>query len=633
MQTPAYGLGSLHKKSWRSIAALFFLVAWSLACLSYCTQAIAEAYGYHPAFGTPVRGSWYWPWACVVWLRAMPDLRTGAEDIISNTIMIFSAPFGVYVFFTLVFGRKVNAKDDVHGTARWANKEDIEKTELLSGEGVYVGGWKDKGFLGFKYLRYLRDNSPSHVLAFAPTRSGKGIGLVLPTLLSWLYSSITLDIKGENYALTAGYRQKVLKHRVFRFEPTDTTGTSARFNPLSEVRLDTLNAIADVQNICAMIMDPDGKGLNNYFEKAGDGFLVGALLHTLVIKRAEGKIATMADVVECVADERFEDIYEFLRSVLDTQHRDLLQEAGIDKAVAEHIHKAVHSAIAECNAKADRELSGVVSSAMTNLRLYRDPIVAANTSTSDFTIHDLMNADDPVDLYLVVRPSDIDRLRPLMRLFLNIALRRLTESMQFAEGRSVSAHKHKLLLMMDEFTALGRLEIFQRALAFMGGYGIKAYLIVQDLTQLHEAYSKNESITSNCHTRIAFAPNNIDTANLLSAMTGKATVLSKKTSLSGRRSSHLGNATVSVSEISRPLLTAEECMRLPGPEKDSKGNIKKPGEMLIFSAGSPPVRGTQILYFKDPVFSARAKIPAPGQEPKSSKMDVGALFKTRNKAA
>jgi type IV secretion system protein VirD4 len=168
--------------------------------------------------------------------------------------------------------------------------------------------------------------------------------------------------------------------------------------------------------------------------------------------------------------------------------------------------------------------------------------------------------------------------------------------------------------MLDEFTAIGKLEIFERALAFMAGYGLKAFVVVQDIAQLHQAYGRDESVMSNCHVRIAFAPNRIETAKLLSDMTGKTTVVQKQRSRSGRLG-QLGSVSDSLRETGRPLLTPDECMRLRGIEKHGRKIV--PGEALIFSAGSPPIRGLQLLYFQDKELARRAAIPAPPVLPKS----------------
>lgn len=597
-----YGLKTKKKEGKFYYIFPFLFILWAVVCMSCATQSIAAAYNYHPGLGSPLIGNFYFPWKCFEWEKHIAGTKLAdTVDLIFGFFLITS----VATFF-LLLKKRPKGNTNLHGTAKWAKEKELQKMGLTADVGVYVGGIPTKGG-GVKYLVH---NGPEHVLAFAPTGSGKGVGLVIPSLLIWPESSLIFDIKGENYALTSGYRAKKLGHRVLRFDPADETFSYAAFNPLSEIRLASANAIADTQNIAGMICDPDGKGMKDYFSQAGYAFLTGLILHTIIVK--EG--ATLADVVaEITKEENDGDVKNLLYAIIDVDHADILLRRfpELEKNLAEKIKSTIDSYAGEAVIKADRELSGVVSTAITNLSLYRDPIVSKNTSRSDFTISDLMNSEKPVDLYLVVSPANLDRLRPLLRVFFNIALRRFTEKMEFEDGKFVATNKHKLLLMLDEFTSLGKLEIMQKALAYMRGYGVKAYIIVQDLTQLQEAYTKDESITSNCHVRIAYAPNKIETARLLSDMTGKTTVVEKKTSISGKRIGSLGNASVSISEVARPLLTPDECMRLPGAVKDKRGRIVSAGDMLVFVAGHNPVYGKQILYFKDPVLSERVKIKPP----------------------
>lgn len=224
-----------------------------------------------------------------------------------------------------------------------------------------------------------------------------------------------------------------------------------------------------------------------------------------------------------------------------------------------------------------------------------------------------MHYETPVNLYLVISPADIDRLRPLLRIFAAQLLGRFTERMEFAEGAAKAAYKHRLLLMLDEFTSLGKLTIIERAIAYMAGYGVKGYFIVQDTRQLNQAYGQDNALMANCHVRIAYAPNIPETAEYLSRLTGTTTVVDRKISVSG--SGRGRSRSVSVSETARPLLTPDECLRLPGPQKDAGGRVTAPGDMLIFTAGQPPIYGRQILYFLDPVFSQRARMPLPGWSP------------------
>jgi type IV secretion system protein VirD4 len=183
------------------------------------------------------------------------------------------------------------------------------------------------------------------------------------------------------------------------------------------------------------------------------------------------------------------------------------------------------------------------------------------------------------------------------------------------EGTDQKLNRHRLLLLIDEFPSLNRMEIFADALSYMAGYGMKAYLVTQDIRQIVDAYGTNESIVSNCHVRIAFAPNQFETAELLSKMTGTATVSKASYNFSGPRLSPvMGHINASVEHIERPLMTPDEVGRIKPPKKEGEGNaerIVEPGDMLIFVSGHHPILGTQMLYFSDPVLLSRARLDPP----------------------
>src|ERR1700693_5294976 len=204
------------------------------------------------------------------------------------------------------------------------------------------------------------------------------------------------------------------------------------------------------------------------------------------------------------------------------------------------------------------------------------------------------------------------RLRPLVRIVVNMIVRLLADKMEFENGRPKPAYKHKLLAMIDEFPALGKLEILQESLAFAAGYGIKCYLISQDINQLKSretAYGPDETITSNCHVQVAFPPNRLETAEHLSKLTGQTTIVKEQVTRSGRG---LGtHVSTTMQEVQRPLLTPDECLRMPGPQKDDHDRITAAGDMVVYCAGFPAIYGRQPLYFKDEVFAARAAITSP----------------------
>ncbi|MBV9510867.1 MAG: IncP-type conjugal transfer protein TraG, partial [Caulobacteraceae bacterium] len=355
-----------------------------------------------------------------------------------------------------------------YASSRWATRREIEAAGLFHGAGVFLGR------LGTDYLRH---DGPEHVMAFAPTRSGKGVGLVVPTLLTWTGSAVIHDIKGENWQLTAGWRAR-FSHCLL-FNPTDPR--SARYNPLLEVRKGP-DEVRDVQNIADILVDPEGAlERRSHWEKTSHSLLVGAILHVLYAEEDK----TLARVATFLSDPQ-RSFAHTLRRMMATNHL----------GTPEHpqVHPVVASAAREVLNKSENERSGVLSTAMSFLGLYRDPTVAATTAACDWRIADLVDAAAPVSLYLVIPPSDISRTKPLVRLVLNQIGRRLTERL---EGDPNKSRKHHLLMMLDEFPALGRLDFFETALAFMAGYGIRAYLIAQSLNQISKAYGETNAILDN----------------------------------------------------------------------------------------------------------------------------------------
>jgi len=436
----------------------------------------------------------------------------------------------IIVAVTMSVWRAREAKGiTTYGSARWAEETDIRRAGFFRPDGVLLGRWRGE---------YLRHDGPEHVLCFAPTRSGKGVGLVVPTLLAWSGSAIVHDIKGENWQLTAGWRARF--GRVLLFGPTNAE--SAAYNPLLEVRRGE-GEVRDVQNIADVLVDPEGAlERRNHWEKTSHSLLVGTILHVLYAESDK----TLASVANFLSDP-MRPIETTLRAMMSTPH---LGPRGV--------HPVVASAARELLNKSENERSGVLSTAMSFLGLYRDPVVAAVTRQCDWHIRDLVEGERPTTLYLVVPPSDISRTKPLIRLVLNQIGRRLTEKLE------PSRRRQRLLLMLDEFPALGRLDFFESALAFMAGYGIKSFLIAQSLNQIEKAYGQNHSILDNCHVRVSFATNDERTAKRVSDALGTATELRAMRNYAGHRlSPWLGHLMISRQETSRALLTTGEVMQLP----------------------------------------------------------------------
>ncbi len=595
---------------------------------SYCTQYVAEKFAYHPALGGPLSGQFYNPFAWWGWsLR----YHNQATEVFQNVFLMFLAGV-IFALITgsLVFGfiaRSSRKHHGIHGTAHFATAEEVGGTGLLdAGKGVYVGGYDMDG-----KTHYLRHDGPEHVCAIAPTRSGKGVGLVIPTLLSWPESVFVLDPKGENYATTSGWRQKS-GNVILRFDPAQPE-ISCSWNPLGEIRFGTRYQIGDAQSIALMVIDDDGKGISgSHWRTAAHDLLVGVITHALYKAETVGRAPSLQDCAMMLSG-----VGDFAAPVDENEDTERQLAALFEEMEAVTLGNDTAAREAQLNIRAtgrrfretaSKELASIISTAHNALALYRDPIVGENTSRNDFRVADLMNHGQPVSLYFITTFQDKDRMRPLARLLLSRILLGLSGQMEFEDGRSKPTYKHRLLLMLDEFPTLGKLEVLQSALAYIAGYGMKAYLITQDVQQLYHAYTIYESIISNCHVRAAYAPTKQETAEWLSKMTGQSTVIKEQVSTSGKRfGAVLEQVSRSYQEVQRPLMTPDEIARLPAAVKDRNGNILEAGEMLVFVAGHPVIRGRQILYFLDPVFSKRSKIIPPSKSDTIRTADKKRVFK------
>lgn len=557
-----------------AVGAILLFGVWG------ATQWTAWRLGFQSALGAPWFwwGDWpvYWPLSLFGWWFVYeayaPRIFLEGGAIAAGSALV---ALGVAIAMAVWRSREA-ASATTYGTARWAGQADAVAAGLHGPDGVILGQ-TDAG--------YLRHDGPEHVLCFAPTRSGKGVGLVVPTLLTWPGSTLVHDIKGENWSLTAGWRARF--GPVLLFDPTNPD--SAAYNPLLEVRRGE-REVRDVQNIADVLVDPEGAlERRNHWEKTSHSLLVGAILHVLYAEDDK----TLAGVTHFLSDPA-RPIEVALRHMMATRH---LEDGP---------HPVVAASARELLNKSDNERSGVLSTAMSFLSLYRDPVVAQVTRRCDWRIADLVDGPRPTSLYLVVPPSDLSRTKPLIRLILNQVGRRLTEDLEARRGR------HRLLLMLDEFPALGRLDFFETALAFMAGYGLKAFLIAQSLNQIERAYGPNNAILDNCHVRVAFATNDERTARRISDALGTATELRAMRNYAGHRlSPWLGHLMVSRQETARPLLTPGEVMQLPADEE------------LVLVSGCAPIRARKVRYYKDGRLRRRVlKAPDPSARPSPPRSDL-----------
>lgn len=498
------------------------------------------------------------PWSWVKWFFLYGDRF---ETAFTKTVwpIYLATIIGIALAWLTRLLHRSNKPSTAHGSAQWAEECDLKKAGLTTEHGVVLGQSKDSP-------QILRHNGPEHVLVVAPTRGGKGVGLVIPTLLSWEESVIVFDPKGENWQISSGYRATLGK--CLCFDPTSRD--TACFNPLMEIRKGDLE-VKDAQNIADIIVDPDGRlDTRNHWQNAAHSLLVGTVLYVIY----DWPRKSLAGVVEFLTrpNHTFEQALEMM---------------------AASNHEVVKSVAQEMLNKHVEERSGVLSTAISLLSIFRDPLVAHATDFHDFSASSLKSPELRTSLYLVLPPSDLSRLRVLIRIILNQIGRVLTERPD--DGRTGS---RRVLFLLDEFPALGRLEFFESALAYMAGYGLKAFLICQSLNQLQKAYGERNSILDNCHVRVAFANNDDQTARRLSDLLGEATATKEQVSMSGDRFAMvLKNTSVSQVQYARPLLLPSEINRLPSDQE------------LILVNGILPILARKLCYYQDARFKDRLYPP------------------------
>ena len=504
----------------------------------------------------------------------------------------FRLMLGIFLILVGITGGIIlkRQKDDSYGTARWANLDLLGVLKNKYTDGVILG--LAKGL--FKEYKVI-DNSNTHIALIAPTRAGKGVGVIIPTLLNWQSSSIVLDLKKENYVKTAGFREKVLKHKIIKFAPHDENSSS--YNPLAQIRLRTKYEYVDAQIIADILTDPgEGKARDHWVTQAS-ALLVALILHVCYEKTKKGEVASLGHVMDFFNDpskpilERILELMKFNHSD-DPEFFNTIYDSSQNAGINPGTHPIVSRTAAEIINKDPRESSGIISSCITAITLYKDPIIRKNTTAVDFKINDLMNDKTPVDLYVIIEAASISVLSPLIRILISQIIGILCPKM---EDPDKMPHKHKLLLMLDEFPAFGKIPLLEKALAYIAGYGMKAVVIAQGINQLRQAYGDKNMILENCSTAVFYTPQATDkaTAELISALLGKRTIKTQNKSFKALK---LDTGNISENKIARELLTPEEVMRY----SDKKN--------LIFFKGKPTYRGIKITYFNNSNFMDKAKI-------------------------
>ncbi len=460
--------------------------------------------------------------------------------------------------------------ESIHGDAHWATPKEIKKMGLRSKTGLLLGSYQKKMLIADGY---------QHILLFAPTGSGKGVGFVVPNLLFWRDSVIVHDIKLENYELSSGWRRSQLKQKVFLWNPADPDGISHCYNPMDWISKKPGQMVDDVQKICNFLLPKQ-----EFWSNEARALLTGIMLYLVA---DPNKPATLGEVVRTL---RSDDVVYNLAVILDT--------------MGNIIHPVAYMNIASYLQKPDKERGSVTSTANSSLELWANPLIDTTTATSDFNLHEFKII--PHTVYVGLTPDNISRLKPLMNMFYQ-------QAAAFFTAKMPQKHeKYGVLMMMDEFPTLGKMEQFLAGIAYFRGYRVRLFLIIQDTEQLKGIYEENgmNSFLSNATYRITFAANNMQTANLISQLIGNKTAVQ----LSYNKPKYLdlnpGARSLHVSNVQRALLLPQEVIQLPREDQ------------IILIESQPPVKCKKIIYFKDRFFMSRIskKIPVPKQMPNMPSM-------------
>lgn len=559
------------------------------------TQYLVKILNYHKALGKPIIGNIYNPFLIVKLLKYYNSpLRNKLDQAtyITSTILMV---LGIIIASMAIHRKKMST----HGTARWITFKELKKAKLVSKKGFYTDGVILGRVKKFGLIAYtVIENMATHILIIAPSRSGKGTGILIPTLLNWLGSVIVFDIKGENYAWTAGFRKKVLKQKVLRWAP-DKLDNSISINPLSEIRIGTGYEFLDTETIMNVIADPGEGKEQTYWEKEASTFLIGIALHVLYQKKyEEGRVASFGDIVDFLTsvdkplDDKLLEIKDY-KHMKNSALFEKIYEPEQLKGIEEGTHPLVARTIAQILNKAGEERAGVISTALSFLNIFKDPVIRKNTRETNIKIWDLMNYKVPVSLYIVAEVKTLMTLAPLIRLLMTQVVGTLCPEMDFESEKPT--HKHKMLLMMDEFPAMGKIPIIEKGLGFFAGYGIKTLIVAQAIGQITKLYGEKNGILENCVTNVFYSPvpADKDTPKMISDLLGSTTIKVKNFSA---RAGAVFNGNISSNNHARNLLTPEEVRNKLGEKRN-----------IISISGMYPIWGYKIKYYEEDYFMKKTK--------------------------
>ncbi|HEX7886977.1 MAG TPA: type IV secretory system conjugative DNA transfer family protein [Phenylobacterium sp.] len=551
--------------------------------LSTATQEVAASFHFPRAFGAGLidvgRVRLYAPWAIVGWYGRYAAQYPRAFD--EAALWGLAAGF-VPIVVAIRLARRFRRDPPAFGLDAWARLDDVRRAKLINPKGDISG--RVLGRFGGRYLTY---DGVEHAIIVGASRSGKGAGHVVPTLVAWPQSAFIYDRKGELWHITADHRKRF--SHVFYFAPTDPS--TVRWNPLFEVRKGAME-IADIQNVVGILVDPLGRkaGDLTFWDQSATDFFTALILHVLYSEPDERK--NLAQVRRLLIN-----IDSTLQAMMHTEHRhrpdfhapDGLARDRRGELIAE-VHPEVLLGARSLDSMDERVKSSVLATCKSSLNLWADPLVDYATSWSDFAIGDLVCSEAPVSFYIITPQAHADRLAMLVRVFTRQTINSLMESEHHDSRRR--RKRHRLLLLLDEFPKLGSLPFLENAMGEMAGYGITAHLICQSFNDVFSKYGDKTPLFDNMHITAAFATSEPTSIEKVTRRAGKA--LELRDSFSDPRTLFSrAHRSTSQSEQQRYILSEEDVRGLDDRQQ------------FLFVNNCKPIRADKIRYYEDPFFQAR----------------------------
>ncbi len=469
--------------------------------------------------------------------------------------LLVSAGVGVAVALSIARG----LKPPLHGAARWAHERELRREGLRAKSGI---------MLGRKGGQPLVFGGGEHVMLYAPTRTGKGVGVVIPNLLTWPESIVALDIKRENWDSTAGFRA-ANGQTVVLFDPLDPAGRTARFNPLGHIdRADPIIVLDELQKLSVMLFPTPPNTDPFWAEAARTGFMgVGAYVaETPALPFSLGVI---------------------YRELTAADPRTRLPALVAARAAAgQPLSSGCVSALTDFCSTSENTFAGIKQTITSRMNLWLNPRICAATDASDFDLRDLRRRR--MSLYLCVSPDNLARVAPLYSLLLQQLVDLNTRDLPTKGANDVP-----VLVLLDEFARLGHATVIAQGFSYVAGYGLRLLPVLQSPAQLRAEYGADlaEEIMANCGVEIAFAPKELKVAQDLSERLGTWTYAGRSKSRPALLSS--GHWSTTESDQRRPLMLPQELIQMPA------------NRLIVLKAGMPPVRGEKIVYWRERVFKRR----------------------------